>query len=82
METNPAVRVYNTILNIADTIREKDDDKELPKNGLLSPRGKMSKEEPEQVEDSPAYRVALYFNQIRDKRKALQNGRDRQRTII
>ena len=75
METNPAVRVYNTILNIADTIREKDDDKELPKNGLLSPRGKMSKEEPEQ--DSPAYRVALYFNQIRDKRKALQNGRDR-----
>jgi|TARA_R100001509_G_scaffold163539_2_gene138315 hypothetical protein len=77
METNPAVRVYNTILNIADTIREKDDDKELPKNGLLSPRGKMSKEEPEQVEDSPAYRVALYFNQIRDKRKALQNGRDR-----
>ena len=54
METNPAVRVYNTILNIADTIREKDDDKELPKNGLLSPRGKMSKEEPEQVEDSLA----------------------------
>ena len=77
METNPAVRVYNTILNIADTIREKDDDKELPKNGLLSPRGKMSKEEPKQAEDSPAYRVALYFNQIRDKRKALQNGRDR-----
>ena len=37
----------------------------------------MSKEEPEQAEDSPAYRVALYFNQIRDKRKALQNGRDR-----
>jgi|TARA_E500000318_G_scaffold83451_1_gene79116 hypothetical protein len=77
METNPAIRVYNTILNIADTIREKDDDKELPKNGLLSPRGKMSNEEPEQVEDSPAYRVALYFNQIREKRELLKNGRNR-----
>ena len=62
METNPAVRVYNTILNIADTIREKDDDKELPKNGLLSPRGKMSKEEPEQAEDSPAYKDASIIN--------------------
>lgn len=77
METNPAIRVYNTILNIADTIREQDEDKELPKNGLLSPRGKMGKEEPKQVEDSPAYRVALYFNQIREKRELLKNGRNR-----
>jgi hypothetical protein len=77
METNPAIRVYNTILNIADTIREQDEDKELPKNGLLSPRGKMSNVEPEEAEDSPAYRVALYFNQIREKRELLKNGRNR-----
>ena len=33
METNPAIRVYNTILNIADTIREQDEDKSFLRMG-------------------------------------------------
>ena len=76
METNPAVRIYNTVLNVADTIREQGEEKELPKDGLLSPRGKVGKDKPEELEDSPMYRVALYFNQIREKREQLKNGRN------
>ena len=75
MEKNIVARVYNNVQNIADVIEQEGQQKELPSSGLLSPKNRMGKPKNETLEESPLYRVATYFNQIRKKREELKNGR-------
>ena len=73
METNVGQRTYLQMEALAKEIRNRNMQAEPSVNGLLRPtrrKNPMSKE----VEENPSYRVAEYFNSIRDKRMEIKRG--------
>jgi len=73
METNVGQRTYLQMEALAKEIRSRNMQAEPSGNGLLRPtrrQNPMSKD----VEESPSFRVAEYFNSIRDKRMEIERG--------
>jgi len=75
METNVGKRTYFTTEALAEEINRRSSSSDTAQStGLLAPvRRRMPNTNG--VEENPAYRVATYFNTIRQKRMELQNGR-------
>jgi|TARA_E500000318_G_scaffold112018_1_gene133430 hypothetical protein len=74
METNVGIRTYNQIESLAKELKNNASAEATPTNGLLSPPKRKMKDMGG-AEENPAYRVATYFNTIRDKRMERLNGR-------
>ena len=76
METNVAKRTYTQMENMIKNMDQLQQASAAPSTGLLAPT-KMSK--PMNNEDSlaenPAYRVAKYFQTLRNKRMELNGGK-------
>lgn len=73
METNVGRRTYNQIETLANEIRNRDVADKPATSGLLAPMKRFTKAEDNSAEQ-PAYRVAQYFNTIRNKRMELKRG--------
>lgn len=72
METNIGKRMYMQTEALAEEIRNMNKPAETPATGLLAPiRMKQDNQESGEME-SPAYRLATYFNTIRQKRMELK----------
>ena len=74
METNVGIRTYNQIESLANELKNNAGAEATPTNGLLSPPKRKMKDAGG-AEKNPAYRVATYFNTIRDKRMEIKSGR-------
>jgi len=74
METNVGPRGYFKTEGLANELRNRSVQAEPSGNGLLRPTRRQNPMTPE-LEDSPAVRVAEYFNTIRDKRMEIKSGR-------
>jgi len=74
METNVGPRGYFQTEALAKELRNRNMQAEPTGNGLLRSTRRQNPMTPE-LEDSPAVRVAEYFNTIRDKRMEINGGR-------
>lgn len=74
METNVGPRGYFQTEALAKELRNRNRQAEPTGNGLLRSTRRQNPMTPE-LEDSPAVRVAEYFNTIRDKRMEINGGR-------
>lgn len=74
METNVGPRGYFQTEALAKELRNRSMQAEPTGNGLLRSTRRQNPMTPE-LEDSPAVRVAEYFNTIRDKRMEINGGR-------
>ena len=74
METNVGPKTYFQTEALGNELRNRNMKAEPSGSGLLrSTRRKNPM--PTELQDSPAVRVAEYFNTIRDKRMEIQRGR-------
>ena len=73
METNVGQRTYLQMEALAKEIRNRNMQAEPSGNGLLRPTRRQNPMTQE-MEESPAVRVAEYFNTIRDKRMEIERG--------
>lgn len=74
METNVGKRTYRQIETLADEINNLGAQQSKPAaTGLLAPMS-FKKQEGDTAVEQPAYRVAQYFNTIRNKRMELKRG--------
>jgi hypothetical protein len=76
METNVAKRTYIQMENMVQNMDQMKQANAAPSTGLLGPRkmGKPMKNEAT-LEENPAYRVAKYFQTLRNKRMELNGGK-------
>jgi hypothetical protein len=73
METNIGPRGYYKTEALANELRNRNMQAEPSGNGLLRPTRRQNPMTQE-MEESPAVRVAEYFNTIRDKRMEIERG--------
>ena len=74
METNVGKRTYRQMEILADEINTRSTQQSKPAtSGLLTPIN-FRKQDTDDAVDQPAYRVAQYFNTIRNKRMELKRG--------
>lgn len=76
METNVAKRTYIQMENMIQNMDQMQQASAAPSTGLLAPR-RMSKpmQNEATLEENPAYRVAKYFQTLRNKRMELNGGK-------
>jgi len=74
METNIAQRTYQQMIDATDAMsRNASQQSSVPSSGLLSPR-KQKASMDTSPDQEPAYRVAQYFNNIKQKRMEISRG--------
>ena len=74
MDTNVGPKTYFQTEALAKELRNRNMQAEPTGSGLLRSTRRQNPMTPE-LEDSPAVRVAEYFNTIRDKRMEINGGR-------
>ena len=74
MDTNVGPKGYFQTEALANELRNRNIQAEPTGSGLLRSTRRQNPMTPE-LEDSPAVRVAEYFNTIRDKRMEINGGR-------